>query len=192
MPRARSSRSPSFQRRQEHGAVRRPACNDSVSPLGQAVHDGLPAEVDVGVHQLILDLIEVAHVVHILELAAVDDHLGDLVQQVVAGDIADLVAVHALLFGHRLQGVHRAGDVHAAGVGDDADLFLVGLFAHHFHQVNEVPGEACRRILHPLPLHDGQRQLRQVVAGHVVQIAMPDHVDRRVRAIAPESLAAAN
>ena len=180
------------QRSQEHGGVCRTAGEDGVSALGKTLHQRLTAVINVGIDQLVLDLVEVAHVVHILELAAFSDNAGDLIQQIVAEDITDLVAMQALLFGHGLQCVHGTGDIHAAGVGDHADLLLIGFLADDLHQADEVTGITCGRILHFLPLHDGESQFCQVVAGHIIQISVPDHVDCRIRAVAPEALAAAN
>ena len=120
------------------------------------------------------------------------EQLEDLIQQIVTGDITDLVAVHLLFLGHSLQSVHSAGDIHAAGIGDDADLLFIGLFADLFHQADEISGVTGSGILHLLTLHDRQSQLRQIVASHVIQVAVTNHVDSSVRTVAPETLSASN
>ena len=180
------------QRCQEHCAVCGAAGQHSICALGQTLHDRFPSIVDIGIHKLVLDLIEIAHIVHIFELAAVSDHLRDLIQQIVTGDITDLVAVHLLFLGHSLQSVHSAGDIHAAGIGNDADLLFIGLFSDLFHQADEISGVTGSGILHLLTLHDRQSQLRQIVASHVIQVAVTNHVDSSVRTVAPETLSASN
>src|SRR5699024_1425939 len=111
----------------------------------------------------------------------------------VAGDVTDLVAAHPCAFGPVLDGVHTAGDVHAARVGADADLLLPGFFARLFEDAGDkIRCKPLRGVLELRLCHDGERQLCEVVAAHVLDVCVSDHVDGRIRAVAPEALAAAD
>ena len=103
------------------------------------------AEVDVGVEDLVLHFIKIADVVDVLKVDPFGQKPRDVGRQVVAGHIADLEAVEALFLGDLLHPVDAALDVHAAGVGEDADVFAEGLLAAGFVEPEEVPGEAGPR-----------------------------------------------
>src|SRR5699024_3069280 len=100
-----------LERRKEKGAVGGPAGDHHVGALVQAAFDPFVADVSVAVVDLVQNIVEVAVVIEVGEGPALFQQLGNLVFDVVAGDIADLIAVHLLELGPRADGVHTAGDV---------------------------------------------------------------------------------
>ena len=162
-------------------------------PRARAAFDALVADVGVAVVDLVQNVVEVAVVVKVGEGPALFQQLRDLVLDVVAGDVADLVAAHPLALGPVADAGHAAGHVHAAGVGADADVLVPGFFAGFFQDAGEeVGGVAFGRVFQLLLGHDGEGQLCQIVAAHVLDVRMTDHVDGGVGAVAPEALAAAD
>ena len=67
--------------------------------------------------------------------------------------------------------------------------FLAGLLQD---AGGEVGRKALGGVLELLLCHDGKSQLCQIITAHILDIGIADHVDGRVRAVAPEALATAD
>ena len=92
------------------------------------------AEIDIGVEDLVLNVPKVSGIVHIFKGDSLFQKRGDPVRNLVPGDIADLHAGKTLLRCLGPEGLHQPLNVHAPGVGQHADAFLIGLFPALFHQ----------------------------------------------------------
>ena len=178
---------------QEQRAVSSTSGDNNVSAVGQAGLNALMADVCVAVVDVLDHFVEVAVVVKVGESPAILQQLGDLVLDGVAGHIADLVTGHVLAFGPLLDGIHAAGNIHAACVGADTNVLVPGFLTGGLENAGgEVGCEALGRVFQLLLSHDGERQLCQVVAAHVLNVTLADHVDGRIGTIAPEALATAD
>ena len=182
-----------LQRSQEQGAVSRTTGDDHIGTFCQAAFDALMTDVDVAVVDLVQNVVEIAVVVEIGEGPAILQQLRDLILDVIAGHITDLVAAHAVAFCPLADAVHAAVDVHAACVGADPDVLVPGLLAGLLQDTGgKVGRKALGGILELLLCHDGKGQLCQIITAHILDIGIADHVDGGVRAVAPEALATAD
>ena len=182
-----------LQRSQEQGAVSRTAGDDHIGTLCQASLNALMADVDIAVVDLVQNIVEIAVVVEVGEGPAILQQLRDLILDVIAGHITDLIAAHAVAFCPLADAVHAAIDVHAACVGADLDVLVPGFLAGLLQDAGgEVGRKALGGVLELLLCHDGKGQLCQIITAHILDIGIADHVDGRVRAVAPEALATAD
>ena len=147
------------------------------------------ADVDIAVVDLVQNIVEIAVVVEVGEGPAILQQLRDLILDVIAGHITDLITAHAVAFCPLADAVHAAIDVHAACVGADLDVLVPGLLQD---AGGEVGRKALGGVLELLLCHDGKSQLCQIITAHILDIGIADHVDGRVRAVAPEALATAD
>ena len=151
------------------------------------------ADVDIAVVDLVQNIVEIAVVVEVGEGPAILQQLRDLILDVIAGHITDLIAAHAVAFCPLADAVHAAIDVHAACVGADLDVLVPGFLAGLLQDAGgEVGHKALGGVLELLLCHDGKGQLCQIITAHILDIGIADHVDGRVRAVAPEALATAD
>ena len=182
-----------LQRSQEQGAVSRTAGDDHIGTLCQASLNALMADVDIAVIDLVQNIVEIAVVVEVGEGPAILQQLRDLILDVIAGHITDLITAHAVAFCPLADAVHAAIDVHAACVGADLDVLVPGFLAGLLQDAGgEVGRKALGGVLELLLCHDGKGQLCQIITAHILDIGIADHVDGRVRAVAPEALATAD
>ena len=182
-----------LQRSQEQGAVSRTAGDDHIGTLCQASLNALMADVDIAVVDLVQNIVEIAVVVEVGEGPAILQQLRDLILDVIAGHITDLIAAHVVAFCPLADAVHAAIDVHAACVGADLDVLVPGFLAGLLQDAGgEVGRKALGGVLELLLCHDGKGQLCQIITAHILDIGIADHVDGRVRAVAPEALATAD
>ena len=146
------------------------------------------ADVDIAVVDLVQNIVEIAVVVEVGEGPAILQQLRDLILDVIAGHITDLIAAHAVAFCPLADAVHAAIDV-----GADLDVLVPGFLAGLLQDAGgEVGRKALGGVLELLLCHDGKGQLCQIITAHILDIGIADHVDGRVRAVAPEALATAD
>ena len=143
-----------------HRGVGHPAGDDDVRAVVEAVDDAPGAQVGVGRQRL-----------------AQAEFVG-AVGQVVAVDVGDLDR-HAQPLRQRAHGVGEAGGVQAAGVGDDAYPAVLRQAQALLELGQEGLGVAAFGMLHPVAAENEHRQLGQVVAGQVVELATDQHFPHR-------------
>ena len=152
-------------RADDHRRVGDPAGDDDVGTLVQRLGDAERTEVGVGGE-------------HVAEL-----ELVGALAQVVTFDVGD-DDVDALLGGDLPELLREPGRVESTGVGDDLDALLLGEGQAVGHLPDERLGVAGRRVLHHVATEDEHRQLGEVVAGQVVELAALEHLAHRRQAVA--------
>ena len=111
------------QRSERQARVGQPAADNDVRTFAQRLDERGGAEIDVGGLDLVADRGERFAGFHVVDLDALGDPVVELVENVVAGDDADLyLALQAELACDIRDRVGTALDVYAAGVREDLDI----------------------------------------------------------------------
>ena len=100
---------------------------------------------------------------------------------------------HAQLIGQRLQRRSASARIHAACVGDDADVLRQRILEHRAHRhAYEVGGIARLGVFHARAGQQRHGQLGQVIEDEEVETARRDQLHRPRNAVAPEAAGAAD
>ena len=168
-----------------------PSADDDVGAAVERLDDPLAAGVDRRMGQPVADGVQLGAGVEVPERDAVLREVVDAILEIVAEDNRDTETGKAELVGERTDGSGGGSRVRSSGVGDDPYALVDAGLEGALHQIEDVAGVAAVRVGGALLGEDRHRQLGQVVAAEVVDIAALDHLDGRADAVAPEGHAGA-
>jgi hypothetical protein len=163
-----------------------------LGPLVENGGDRASAQVRVGREHLVPHLAQSLPRVHVLEVMAAAAELAEPREQVVSLDHADLQPRDPELPCDPENLLAAGGRVEPAGVGHH----LHAPFGNHGERTaqegDEVGRVALVRVAQPLPHHDRERYLGQVVEAQVVERAAGKQLERGVDAVPPKTLPVAD
>src|SRR5262245_21846544 len=155
----------------------------------QSFGDRSRSEIDVRARHPIANHRERLAGVHVLQFDALRDQLVEPVHNVVARDDADFdLACEAQLFDDLGESGDAGLRIDAAGVGHDLDVVGQAFRQDAPDDVEEIARVTGVRVARPLLLHNGHRDLGQVIERQIIDRAALDQLNRGVEPISPETL----
>src|SRR4030095_15478696 len=157
--------------------------------LIKGLGDRSRAEIDVRARHPIANHRERLAGVHVLQFDALRDQLVEPVHNVVARYDADFdLAREAQLFDDLGESGDAGLRIDAAGVGHDLDVAGQAFRQDAPDDVEEIARVTGVRVARPLLLHNGHRDLGQVIERQIIDRAALDQLNRGVEPISPETL----